>query len=515
MRPEARFASAQEFAAALAPWATLEEAEPLSAWVSRLQQVALAPLPPRASGPSRPVAPAAKPIALPESAVAPIQLRPPPSKSKRRRWLGAAALGALVVVVGSWSTLTASDGPAVPTRPLELTSIPSGATIFVDAVVVGRTPLTLQFAKNEMRRLTLRKAGFNNWEGVARNTGRLQIDLATGQQDTTLYDGDNPLPARPREPPPPPEPVHTGPSGTIRPAPPPTDGPPTAELVYDVEMPPVKAVLSHHTSVIVDDTPLIEIPDGAEVEVANKGAFYRMPDLDPSNRGRGPANLGLMERRAMAVAMTPWRTVGVFALRRTQTGVEAFDVNKPRQFPHGGALHFFMPTEGANDQLRGDITLTVDGSAVALKTSAVLPLRRDDSFLVRVLNPALSYRLTLAREDGSKDPIPPVLISLRPTPPTTHRYNDRYPSGDSAASLRVDGEPIESQQALLGAGAHTLSGATSILFTLPTLEGVVPPEVSLSLTVQQKPSRDLEAEQAKLKLKVHHGGEKPAVNPHR
>ena len=493
-RPEERFASARDFAAALGSLAGAD-AEPLPAWVTRLQQVKLEPLPLRVIGP---VKPTVKPLVSPApAAVVPAAV----PRSKRRIWVAAAVALGLVSFV-DWSRLLATEVAVADGRPLELTSIPSSATVLVDMVVVGRTPVTLRFAKNEMHHLAVRKPGFGSWDGVIRNTSKLRIDLASSQHEEERYDGERALP-----PPPAPEGV-IAPIESSTPSPPVVIEPET-ETVFDVEMPPVQQLLTRRHSVGVDDAPSLEIPDGAEVTQEGHAMLYQLPSL--GNLSRNQRAIKDMRLFNSPAAQPTWRAATVFGVRRTDTGIEAYDFSQRVHFNQGGPVHVFSPTEGPSDQLKVSCTVLVNQSRRQLLQGVVLRVHQDDSFLVRALKPEVTYRLSLALADDSNKPIPPIIISLKPAirrPTITSEVLDNH--------LRVDGQPLDSEQALLPAGVHSITGASSVLFILPTLEGIVPPDVKMSLKpVLGATRKALETQLRKLQVEVHRAGEKPAVDPYR
>ena len=71
--------------------------------------------------------------------------------------------------------------------------------------------------------------------------------------------------------------------------------------------------------------------------------------------------------------------------------------------------------------------------------------------------------------------MPVVLMSMRPD-----KDLSKIPFGPYENSLRFDGQPIPSGQTIIN-GSHTFSGARNVWFTLVTAQGVVPPDVKLSV----------------------------------
>ncbi len=455
--PEARFASATEFAEALTPWAAAEQTEALGPWVAALRVVKLEAALTRAPAPEKSVdAPAVTivvPAALPKA--------PPSRGSAKRKLAGFAVAAALFAIALPVSNGLKGEVAVAGTRALELTSIPSGATILVDNAPVGRTPLTLAFGKNEMHHLTLRKAGFPTWEGIARNTSRIQVDLATGGHENALYDGEK---AAPRSPP------VTPPEPAAAPAPPveapQTQAPATVEpVIYDVESPPLIQVLDRHHSVLVDETPAFDAPDGAEVVQKGTAMLYEMqpPRFFPRRATRA------FESRYASLPNPAARPLALFALLRVGAGLEAFSIAHPVKLAQGGRVHFFSLTEGVSDQFQGGSRVLINDHYDELRATVLVRIPSDHGFRVRVLRPELTYRLSLVPKGGGL--MPPVLISLR-LPTAT---------ANDVPRLRLDGQVLDARQVLISAGAHTLSGASSVVFTLPTLEGVVPGDVALTL----------------------------------
>lgn len=503
-RPEDRFGSAQEFLGALAPWAAAGESETLAAWVSRLQQVTLEPLPPRVLGPARPAAKPAMPVVPPVAKIAPPVVAV--GKSRRKLWIYGAAIAAVVVAGSISARLNSVEAPKPESRPLELTSIPSGATILVDGVQVGRTPLTLHFAKDEMRHLIVRKGGFNTWDGVVRNTSKLQLDLATGEADDERYDGERPGLRTP--PTPEPAPRHTTAddlkngvviADEVRAQ--------TGGVVFDVEAPPVSMVLTRRHSVRVDDTPSLDVPEGTELMLPAGSTVYQAP-FSPTPGGRSTFGYGRPRSTASATQSQPvWRSLAMFGLRRVGTGVEVFDLRTPVQLVGAGVVHFFSPSDNGGDQLSGTPAVIVNKTRRTLGGGVLLRVSSEDSFLVRVLKPGVAYRLELSRADGTTEPIPAVVVSMRAA-----SRNGGSPTGPTSTDLRFDGLPLESQQALVTEGAHIMKGASSVWFTIPTVEGVVPADVKLTLTAARV---SLEAQRRQVQIEIHRAGEKPATNPQR
>lgn len=470
LKPEDRFPSVAALCAALTPWAGAAGEVPLAEWAGKLALVKLAPpVAEKAKPPAMaPLVPPATPAA---TAAAPVKT-PSPWRA-RRIALGVAAAVVFVTaqVVDFRSVFGTQAVDLKAGRPLELTTIPSGAQVWVDGVLEDRrTPLTLYFPKDEFRNLVVKKPGLGSWTGIVYNSHKLEITLATGAIEEERYEGQRP-PTRVEPPPPvPPELEATAPK---------------PEVVFDVESPPIETVLTAAHSVRADLGPSVELAPGAEVSLVEGGSLY-FPAVTPQvtraprsgEAAYRPNRPGLQTNWAMAGGQSSFRPLNLFALHVEDGQPLVYDLSRPVNVAFGGKYFLFTPSE-AGELGHGTVFARLDGTSVPLTTRNLLRVDAIDSFLVRVLRPTVRYRLVLSRADGSGAPLPPVIMTLRPDADPTNQPTDTYDS-----SLRFDGEVLPSGQALVGPGVHTLTGARNVWFTIIAAGDKVPPdvpEVKLSL----------------------------------
>jgi hypothetical protein len=475
LRPEDRFASAGEFFEALAPFAASKE-EALGAWVSRLDSVKVVAAPPSAPKPSAPAVPA--PVEAAPTVVAPIAVpvtSPPHRWVRRAAWGGVAAcLLALLQTQIDWPALlgTTEVDPLSAGRPLELTSIPSGAQVYVDGVLEDRrTPLTLVIPKDEVRNVLVRKQGFGQWSGYVANTHKLEVTLANGGLVEVRYEGARPAPKEKAEP-----------EGVIEvPAPEPASPTPAPvrDVAFDAESPPLDVLLTAAHSVRADIGVVTDIPAGVDGSLIQGATVYNAPSV--SAYGRNAAGNRGKVAYPNTAGTGSFRYLGVFAFKNEDDVLELVDLNRPVTFK-GGKYHLLIATEGGSLSVPPE--LKVAGVPVPLARDNVLRVDQDDSFLIRVLNPLVTYRLELTRADGSKEPLPPILMSMRSAQPDRPADND-----PESSPLRFDGEPIPTGQVIVRDGKHTFSGARSAWFTIVTATGVVPPDLKLSVTLPKKKLR--------------------------
>ena len=469
IRPEDRFASAREFFEALAPWTTTKE-ERLAAWVTRLDAV-------KVEVPAAVVV-RATPQTAPLVTTAKVEAVKRPTGNWRRR-----AIAPLVILglAGAYaanevrsSRLAAAIDPMRQGRPLEVTSIPSGAQVFVDGILESRrTPMTLHVPKDELRNIMLKRQGFGIWSFHVSNTRKLEVVMASGQKEEDRYEGSRPTPKVEASPVELPAPV------VVEEA---TAGDPPAqrtnvEVVFDAEAPPVDVVLTHAHSVRGDTGPSIEIAAGSEASMTNPPTLYVSPSMAAIGRNNSAQTGGKHQNVVWGggpAAMGSFRVLGLFAFKNAGGVIEMLDLAEPVTFPTGGPYHFFSPTESG--ELRNHSSkVLINDKWVALNSGNLLRVDQDDSFLIRVLNPKLTYRVQLTRADGSTDPLPVVLMAMRPDKdPTTNSGQ-----GPVENSIRFDGAPLTSGQTIVGSGMHTFTGARNVWFTIVTGQGVVPPDVKL------------------------------------
>ncbi|MBS1150153.1 MAG: masK10 [Myxococcaceae bacterium] len=479
VRPEARFGSAREFFDALAPWAAQRGEEPLAAWVTRLDGVKVPPPPPPAPPPKAAEQVAAAPVAA--------ENRAPSFPRARRAALFSAALffAALIAsqVVDPRALIGGTPEALIPSgRTLELTSIPSGAQVFVDGVPQERrTPLTLHIPKDELRNVVLKKQGFGAWSGHISNLRKLEVTLVTGELVEDRYEGSRPgTPGRP-------EPVEV--VTQVAPAPI-VEEPPKPEVVFDAEAPPLEVVLTAAHSVNGDLGPTIDIGAGAVGSLSEGATLYVNPTAQAYSknmvaRAGGRPNSSPTSMFQNSGGLGGFRVINLFALKNSGGAIEVLDLSKPVTFPTGGQYHLFSPTE-SGDQVTHSAFVKLNDESIPLTAGNLLRVNQDDSFLIRVLSPKVTYRLELTRADGSAGPLPPVLISMRPDADMTN-----LPEGLHQNSLRLDGQPLLSGQALLGPGKHLISGARNVWFTILTAQGVVPPDVKLSVHLASAKKKQL------------------------
>ncbi len=467
VRPEARFASMREFFEALTPWTTgSPAAESLGAWVTRLDGVKLAPLPPAAPKPS-PVAPTPNVVTVITEATTRPLMRP-------IHWVAGSAMGAVIaaLVLAPYSNELReifSRAPAVDAmaagRPLELRSIPSGAEVYVDGVLEERrTPLVINIPRDEQRHVMLKKQGSGIWSANISNTRRLEVTIATGARSEDRYEGGRP--GAKAEVQAPVVPVESAEEAAA----------PKQEVVFDAEAPPIDVVLTAAHSVKADQGPSLEVAAGAVGAVSEGATIF----LSPASPVMGRAAMQRMTTKMSGGwnsggGAGSFRVLNLFALRVADGAVEVLDLSKPVTFTTAGDYHFFSPTE-SGDLTSNTAYARVNSESIALDNKNLLRVDQDDSFLIRVLNPKVAYQLEITRADGSNGPLPAVLMSLRPELELTH-----VPTGAFQSSLRYDGQPMASGQALIAAGKHTFTGARNVWFTILTAQGVVPPKVKLSV----------------------------------
>ena len=461
VRPEDRFGSAREFFEALAPWENGTSPELLGAWVTRLDAVKLA---------------AVEALPVVEQAPAPVP-GGPRSATGRRFQVAAAGVGlALMLGVGvlryvegdapfcSRSAVLAPEG-----RPLELTSIPSGAQVFVDGLLQDRrTPLTLMIAKDELQDLVLKKQGFGVWKGHVSNTHKLRVTLVTGEIEEERYEGSRPgVKEKPLQDDPVPEVQRALEPAFV-------ELPPREEVVFDAESPPVEILLTAAHSVNADVGSPFDFAPGTVAGV-DEGAALSIWTQPKTFDDAAPQRRGMMRASANWPTSRGYRALDVFALSTTAGGLEAIDLSKPVTFVKGGAYHLFVPAE-SGDLPTGSLFAKVNGQSIPFKTANLLRIEKDDSFHVRVLAPSVVYRLRLSVVKGQSGPPPLVLMSMRP-----EKDLESIPTGPTQNSMRFDGQPIPSGQKLVTVGSHELRGARSVWFTLITAKGIVPAHARLSI----------------------------------
>lgn len=467
-RPEERFASAREFFDALAPWTAESKEEPLGAWVTKLDGVKVAP----------PAPPPPAPPIVPVTTIVTAAVRPP--MRMKPQWMAVAAVvlavgGFLLTRTPVFSAAVAVD-PVNAGRPLELTSIPSGAQVFVDGVLEERrTPLTLYIPKDELRNLMLKKSGFGTWTGLVSNTHKLEVTIATGATEEVRYEGARPgskeeAAVAPAEP----QPVIAEEE--------PIDVVPRKEVVFDAESPPVEVVLTAAHSVKADLGPTIDVAAGAEASLSEAAMLYVNPPT-PSYGKSSAARLGLKPNSASVFGhggVGSFRALNLFAIKNVAGTIEVVDLARPFIFSKAGQYHLFSPTE-AGDLTSNIAYVKINDESIALTAENILRIDQDDSFLIRVLSPKVTYRVEISRADGTSGPVPVVLMAMRPD-----RDAENSQQGLRENSMRFDGQPLPSGQAILREGAHTLSGARNVWFTLITAQGVVPPDVKLTVRPGRK-----------------------------
>lgn len=485
-KPEDRFASAAALRAALAPWLATPEAEPLGAWAQKLAMVQLPPVAATPIPPPPPPVAAPQPATRVEAVEAPVAVRavPPDAAQKaakrRARWIAGAVVAAGAVLIANAADVGALFDNHANTAPsgrsLELTTIPSGAQVWVDGVLEERrTPLTLRFPKDEFRSLTLRKQGHNAWSGIVYNTKKLEVTLATGELEEEKYEGQS----RKKPPQKAEAPAPVAPSVT-------DDAPPKPEVVFDVEAPPIETTLTHAHSVRADLGPSLDVAAGDELALVEGGSLYfsnftqsvgrnssamRYPNGVDYETGKFKTMPAVKNAKSVAT----YRPLNLFALHVEGTQPLVYDLSRPVTAAFPGKYYLFSPTQsGELSQDRasvrvGDVTLPVAQSHL-LHVDAI------DCFLVRVLQPKQRYRLELTRADGSNAPLPPVVMTLRPDQDATSAS-----AAGEETSIRFDGAALESGQALVSAGSHTVTGARSVWFTVITAGDGPVPEVKLSM----------------------------------
>jgi hypothetical protein len=470
IRPEDRFATARDFFEALAPWTSGTKEEPLGAWVTRLDGVKVAP---PAAAPKLPQAePTPNVVTATTRALVPRKRRP-------LVWAGGAVLGLSLAgfilepyseelreVFGRRSTVD----PLTDGRPLELLSIPSGATVYVDGVQEERrTPLTLHIPKDELRNIMLKKQGAGVWSGHVSNTRRLEVTIIGGAIEEERYEG-----ARPGS--------KEGPkveAAAVEPIPvePTVDEGPKPEVVFDAEAPSVEVVLTSAHSVRGDLGQEIEIAAGA-TGVLEQGAMLYLSPPTP-NYGRNVQQSNRMKPMPSPTAFTgspsgSYRVLNLFAMLKSEDGIEVFDLSERASFSKAGTYYLFSPTESAETH-SNSASAVVDEEPILLTAKHLLRVDQDDSFLIRVVDPKLTYRVQLTRADGLPGPLPVVIAAMRPD-----KDLSSLPRGAYQNSLR-DGKPVPSGQTVVRSGVHTFSGARNVWFTVITAAGVTPPPVKLSV----------------------------------
>lgn len=471
-RPEERFASAHDFFAALALWRPTREA-PLAAWVTQLSAVKLEAPAPQPTPHEAPLSVSAPPA--PDAKRSPV-------RSRRKVWVWASLAAAAGLIVASQvvdlKQLTGAVAvDSLPAgRPFELSTIPTGAQVFVDGVLEQRrTPLTFSIPKDEFRNIIVKKPGVGSWTGIVYNSRRLEVVLATGGITEDRYEGQRPVAK---------EPVKE--TTAVDPQP---QNPAPREVVFDAESPPLEVVLTRAHSVRGDTPPGIPLEAGDKLSLTDRATLFIQPP-QPS-MGRNALRAGSMNFPKLnpsppwpSHSMGTFRLLNLFALRSADGVVEVLDLSKPVTLARAGTWHLFSPTE-SGELSTESASVTVNGEAVPLKPENLMRVEPDDSFLIRVLQPLTTYRLELTRADGKKGPLPVVVMALRPDQDPT-QYGEDFDS-----PLRFDNQPLPSGQALVGAGAHTIYGARNAWFTIITAKDIEPVEVKLTIRVAsgKKPPR--------------------------
>jgi hypothetical protein len=255
-------------------------------------------------------------------------------------------------------------------------------------------------------------------------------------------------------------------------------------VVFDVESPPIDTVLTAAHSIRADTAPAITLEAGAEVALIEGASLYYPP---PTQVVRNPRR-GDVQQYPPKKSVPPWgytksgtsfRALNLFALHVEGGQAQVLDLSRPVTLAFAGRYHFFTPTE-SGELSRSAASMRVDGAVVPIVPRHLLHVDAIDSFLVRVLQPKVKYRLELTRADGTTAPLPPVVLTMRPDVDPTAAPDEDYES-----SVRYDGAEVPSGQLLVGPGVHSVTGARSAWFTIVTADGLTPADVRLSLKPMQ------------------------------
>lgn len=473
-RREARFADAGALLTAVRALGLEVEPQPsLAQWLAGLppgpppEAVKVEAIEPTSPGvrvnPRTGEAPALVPPAAPEAAKKPRLSRVGKFIVALLIGLEATLLALYLAGPGTRQVATRGTGELPAVFSTSLLSLPLGALVHIDGQRAGKTPFKFKAERDRVYRVEL-LGGEAPVEVMVQNTRLLEVDL---EQNAVIrderYAGSRPRQKKEKE-------KDKGKKAA------PPELPAAARPARTVEFKataPARFTLEREHQVWVDDGPRLPLVQGTLREL-QAGYHSPGPPMEQAQREleglSGPGQKPLDVVRGLP--SRPLDGTGgarhlCLLLTRTASGVSLQEVVAGTVEVPSLPSWAFVLTERVSGATETSPALAFQGSNQRLRAAAaIIAVDRDDRFSVDGLDARPAWKLTLTAKDPARSAA--VVVRLTPSRP------------DAPAML--DNIALERSTAVLVPGAtHTVSGASSLWVTVPTVSSYEPGPIDVSV----------------------------------